>query len=632
MTVAETLALARSYGVEVRLNAAGDGLDLEVEADPPSALVKVLRRAKWDILAALRQHDPLPDLLERHRPLLGAVEDARPPDATDPQWQTAMRGLRAFLAAGHGDQAEAAGWPHNELYRVPELWSQIHLCCAALLIGDCAVTEVTSTTIQIKTSSGATQSFYQRPKPDFGLDYAERVKLLRRDVGEAEARARALEHMVAAYDGARPSDGVAMSHSVSQTATGADIGRGRSAGFPGASGAGEANTRVAPTFYEFFAGGGMAREGLGPEWTCLFANDNAPKKVASYAKNWGRDELVVCGVANLTTVNLPGSVDLAWSSPPCVGASLAGKRGGLGPETWIFTNLLRGLRAESRAPKMVAIENVPDMLTSSGGRDFDRICDMFTDTGYRYGALTIDAALFVPQSRERVFVIAVDKTLDVPASIVADRPSMPFHTEAVVEALRRQKAAASTNAQPIWWRLPVPPRRNTIVADVLEGDDRPGVVWDGPRYTDAFIASMAPKHLDLVEEAKTRSASLGGRVVKCAARRTRKRGPTWEMRDDDIAGCLRTADGGSSIQRLVFVEGDTVRTRRPTPREYARLMGLPDTYKLPANTIEAYSLVGDGVVVPVVRFLAEHILEPILQASTRGGEPSHDHSLPCLQR
>ena len=82
MTVAETLALARSYGVEVRLNAAGDGLDLEVEADPPSALVKVLRRAKWDILAALRQHDPLPDLLERHRPLLGAVEDARPPDAS----------------------------------------------------------------------------------------------------------------------------------------------------------------------------------------------------------------------------------------------------------------------------------------------------------------------------------------------------------------------------------------------------------------------------------------------------------------------------------------------------------------------------------------------------------------------
>ena len=41
-------------------------------------------------------------------------------------------------------------------------------------------------------------------------------------------------------------------------------------------------------------------------------------------------------------------------------------------------------------------------------------------------------------------------------------------------------------------------------------------------------------------------------------------------------------------------------------------MGLPDDYQLPGNTNDAYGLMGDGVVVPVVRFLAEHILEPIL--------------------
>ena len=39
-------------------------------------------------------------------------------------------------------------------------------------------------------------------------------------------------------------------------------------------------------FYEFFAGGGMVRAGLGPGWSCLFANDIDPKKAASYARNW----------------------------------------------------------------------------------------------------------------------------------------------------------------------------------------------------------------------------------------------------------------------------------------------------------------------------------------------------------
>jgi hypothetical protein len=79
MTVHEALELARSHNVEVRLNAAGDGLSLEVEADPPQALMNVLRRAKWDIVAALRQHD-----IERRRPLIARwINDhfvSTPPD------------------------------------------------------------------------------------------------------------------------------------------------------------------------------------------------------------------------------------------------------------------------------------------------------------------------------------------------------------------------------------------------------------------------------------------------------------------------------------------------------------------------------------------------------------------------
>jgi DNA (cytosine-5)-methyltransferase 1 len=84
-----------------------------------------------------------------------------------------------------------------------------------------------------------------------------------------------------------------------------------------------------PTFYEFFAGGGMARAGLGERWECLFANDIDAKKVAAYSANWGGDRLRAGDVGELTTADLPGRADLAWASFPCQDLSLAGDYAGL---------------------------------------------------------------------------------------------------------------------------------------------------------------------------------------------------------------------------------------------------------------------------------------------------------------
>ena len=77
----------------------------------------------------------------------------------------------------------------------------------------------------------------------------------------------------------------------------------------------------------------------------------------------------------------------------------------------------------------------------------------------------------------------------------------------------------------------------------------------------------------------------------------------------------------------MIVEGASVRSRLLSPREAARLMGLSDDYLLPGNYNDAYGLMGDGVVVPVVRFLAEHILEPVLQASTRADPTRESHRM-----
>jgi DNA (cytosine-5)-methyltransferase 1 len=144
-------------------------------------------------------------------------------------------------------------------------------------------------------------------------------------------------------------------------------------------------------------------------------------------------------------------------------------------------------------------------------------------------------------------------------------------------------------------------------------DEPQGVKWHTAAETQRLLSMMSPINRQKVEQAK----KLGRRIVGGIYRRTRvnengERVQRAEVRFDDISGCLRTPVGGSSRQSVLIVEGKKVRSRLLSPREAARLMGLPDTYILPKNYNEAYHLAGDGVVVPVVRFLADNLLEPLL--------------------
>ena len=360
------------------------------------------------------------------------------------------------------------------------------------------------------------------------------------------------------------------------------------------------------SFYEFFAGGGAFRLGLGPHWTNLLANDIDADKAWSYARNFGRSGLAVADIADLTAASLPGRADLAHASPPCVGASLAGKRKGLGDEAWDFLRLVQDLRAEGRAPRMITIENVVAMLTSRNEADFDRTCDELAAAGYNYGAVVVDAALFVPQSRERLFVIAIDAELPTPADLVAAGPAEPFHPPGLVKAMLRQKAA------PIWWRLPVPPPHGLTLADIIDGTL--AMNWNPPAKTAEIISMMEKPHLDRLADDQ-RAGRLIVRALNWRGGRGKEKVSRWESREDLIAQLLRTASGGSSIQTLMFVDGDDVRTRKISPVEYARAMGVGADYELPANPNAVYNLIGDGVCPPVIRFLAQQILEPVLAAS-----------------
>ncbi len=225
---------------------------------------------------------------------------------------------------------------------------------------------------------------------------------------------------------------------------------------------------LTPAFYEFFAGAGMVRAGLGKHWRCLFANDIDRKKAAAYRLNWGTDEHLYGDVRDVTAEDLPGRADLAWASFPCQDLSLAGCGAGLQGERsgmfWPFQRLMLELGRQRRAPTLLVLENVCGTLAAHGGRDFTAICQALQEGGYRYGALIVDAALFVPQSRPRLFVIAVREDAAIPRKLAGPGPLGGFHPRMLETAWRKLPDAVKENW--IWWAASAPPPRRIGFSDL----------------------------------------------------------------------------------------------------------------------------------------------------------------------
>jgi DNA (cytosine-5)-methyltransferase 1 len=367
-----------------------------------------------------------------------------------------------------------------------------------------------------------------------------------------------------------------------------------------------------PMFYEFFAGGGMARAGLGTNWHCAFANDISPKKAEVYRANWGSADLHVADVFDVNTGQLPGHADMAWGSFPCQDLSLAGLGQGLDGSRsgafWGFWALIQGLAKERRKPRIVVLENVCGTLTSHGGQDFEQIVTAVVKAGYLVGAMVMDAAAFVPQSRPRLFVIGVDTAMRIPSSVISMQPSDTWHPEPVTRAFDSLPGLLKNAWR--WWSPPLVDVTRATLDDIVE-DDAAGVEWHEPKETKAILAMMNEVHRKKVRAAQLASRRTVGTIYK----RTRAGVQRAEVRFDGVAGCLRTPGGGSSRQTIMVVHGDQVRTRLIAAREAARLMGLPEAYQLPERYNDAYHVLGDGVVVPVVSFINQHVLAPILQAN-----------------
>ena len=366
-----------------------------------------------------------------------------------------------------------------------------------------------------------------------------------------------------------------------------------------------ANAGAAFTACEFFAGGGLAGLGL-TGFRTILANDIDAAKVRAFRANHPETSLNHADVWAVTPDQVPGAPDLCWASSPCQDVSLAGARGGLKAQRsgafWGFWKLMQGLDAEGRAPPVIVLENVVGLLTSGEGQDFAAVCGAMAEAGYTVGALEIDAGLWLPQSRPRLFIVAM-RGVEGPR---LPAPAQPFHSSRLIAAWERLPEAAKANWA--WWRLTVPPRRNLDLAAVLEAD----VPCFDAAQTQPLLAMLSPLHRARLETIR----ASGERRVGAAFRRVRTKDgeklQRLEMRFDGLAGCLRTPSGGSSRQYVVIVEGGRVALRRLTGREAARLMGVDDAYRLPASESAALKLMGDAVAVPVVDALARGLFLPAL--------------------
>lgn len=348
------------------------------------------------------------------------------------------------------------------------------------------------------------------------------------------------------------------------------------------------------TALDFFAGSGLVTYSLCPYFKVIWANDISEQKAQVYMGNHGEDHFHLEDINALSGVELP-IADLSWASFPCQDLSLAGygegihaKRSGL---VWQWLHLMETMKY---SPDILVAENVEGLVSSSNGENYLALHKELARIGYRAGAVHLNACKWVPQSRPRIFVIAVKRDVTIP-SILKSKKANWLHTASIMNITANLKNW-------VWWNMPKPEKRSDSLTDIIE--------WEAPvdsqEKTNQLLAMLSEKHRAELDRHDN--------IAVPGYKRTRYGEQRLELRFDGIAGCLRTPKGGSSRQVLVLKKDGVINTRLLTARETARLMGAPESYWLPAGYNDAYMAMGDAVAVPAVQYLTKHLLAPLAEA------------------
>ncbi len=369
------------------------------------------------------------------------------------------------------------------------------------------------------------------------------------------------------------------------------------------------DTDTPKLFAEFFAGIGLMRLGLEKAgWRVAFANDIDPVKDSIYSTHFSDTDahFHLGDIHQLDSDHVP-NVSLATASFPCTDLSLAGRRKGLsGSQSsafWAFIRILQEM--EDRRPSIVLLENVEGFLTSNNGEDFKEALLALNNLGYLVDAFIIDAAKFVPQSRVRLFVIGRQS---IGYEGYVNERQLSFYQS----SLRPKKLADFILLHPeIAWSikdLPSLPKSDMRLVDIIEYISDTSKLWWNEERVAYLLNQTFERHRVLLETARKGSDY----TYFTAFRRVREGKSMAEIRSDGIAGCLRTPKGGSARQILLRVGKGKIDVRLLSPRECARLMGA-DEYVISGNINQSLFGFGDAVCVPVVTWIAENYLNPLLE-------------------
>ncbi len=331
-------------------------------------------------------------------------------------------------------------------------------------------------------------------------------------------------------------------------------------------------------FIDLFAGIGgirMAFEELGGK--CVFTSEWDSYAQKTYAENFPGGHSINGDITQIDAKDIPDH-DVLLGGFPCQPFSIAGvsKKNALGrahgfadeTQGTLFFDVCRII--EAKQPRAFLLENVKNLMSHDKGRTFDVIKRSLDDLGYDIHTRVIDGAHFVPQHRERILIVGFRK-LD----------HINFD----------------------WNALPLPAKGRHTVGDILHKTDgsEPALPWDGSRFFNHAEGRVDPKY--------TLTDKLWAYLQGYAAKhKAAGNGFGFGLvYPDSVARTLsaRYYKDGSEI--LVY-QGEGINPRRLTPRECARLMGFPDSFRISVSDTRAYRLLADAAVVPMVAATAKLML------------------------
>lgn len=339
------------------------------------------------------------------------------------------------------------------------------------------------------------------------------------------------------------------------------------------------------TFIDLFAGIGGIRMGFeSAGGQCVFTSERDKYATKTYSENYSINHEIAGDITQVNEKDIPDH-DVLLAGFPCQPFSIAGvsKKNALGckhgfldeAQGTLFFDVARIIKAKK--PKAILLENVKNLKSHDKGRTFEIIKNTLEkDLGYRIFHKVIDGKGFVPQHRERIYIVGF-------------REDTPFSWDAF-------------NAKD---------PNDKKMKDILHsqtGEDNPEkdyTIGKKAKVNDKYILSdKLWKYLyDYAAKHKAKGNGFGyGMVTKNNTARTLS---------------ARYYKDGSEI----LVSRGKANPRRLTPRECARLMGYPDTFKVPVSDTQAYKQFGNSVVIPVIqeiaRIMKPHIMTLIEEEETK---------------